>query len=767
MDLLPLLNLLASFLLLLPIPKPSTAATSLQIQSLRPSQFITDDGTTTLVSKAGTFAFGFFSPATSNKRYLGIWYNKIPDQTVVWVANRLNPILNHSSVSALLTINTTTGNLVLSQNDTVLWHTNSTTQPQSPLVQLLDSGNLVLLDEKNESNPEAYLWQSFDFPSDTLLPGMKFGWDLRIGLNRVLTAWKSPDDPSPGDFTSLVVLNNYPDSYLMKGTEKFYRFGPWNGLHASGSPEVKSNPVFDYSFVNNKDEFYYTFSLKNNSVFTRLVMNQTNSARYRYVWVENDKKWTIYSTKPVDYCDNYGLCGPNGNCVINDSPVCQCLRGFTPKSPQHWNSVDWSDGCVRNKALNCSEKLKDGFVKFEGMKVPDTTHTWLDVSMNLEQCRDKCLSNCSCMAYTNSDVRGTGSGCVLWFGDLIDMRQYGSGGQDLYIRMTASELDAESGGGSKKKLIVIITITIAVILGMFLVGCFCICRNKTGKITLLSSFSPNALEKSEDVKVLIPSNERSKNDLDLPLFDLLTIASATDDFSEKNKIGQDDTKGNQLDWSTRFQIILGIGRGLMYLHQDSRLRIIHRDLKASNILLDDKFIPKISDFGLAKTFGEEQTEGNTNRVVGTYGYMAPEYAADGLYSVKSDVFSYGILVLEIICGKKNRGFYFEDYKHNLIGHAWILWKEGMVLELVDKKIEETWNVSEMLRCIQVGLLCVQENQDDRPTIASAVLMMESDITLAEPKQPVVNMLAVQDASNLVEKNGIEKGKRLIFGLLGN
>ncbi|XP_056171843.1 G-type lectin S-receptor-like serine/threonine-protein kinase At4g27290 [Syzygium oleosum] len=757
------------------------------VDALSSSEPIRDGDT--LVSAGEKFQLGFFSPGHSSNRYLAIWYHNIPNKTIVWVANRDNPVNGSSGVLRI----GNEGKLVLvDQAERVLWSSNNmNTSSQSIVAQLLDSGNLVLKDD-SENVSGNYLWQSFDNPSDTTLPGMKLGWDLRTGLDRHMTSWKSAEDPSTGDFTYGVDLGgNIPQLVLRKGHTKYFRTGPWNGIQFSGA-RIAPNLIFIPKFVDNSQEVYYTFNAFNESTITRFVLNVFGNLQ-RYMWNEKTQEWTLIYMFPHDACDVYANCGPNSMCTISNPQICSCMIGYQPKSQAEWDSLVWTSGCVSKNPFNCSRG--EGFKRLKGVKIPDLLQFRMNTSMTLKECELKCFQNCSCRAYANVDATGGAKGCLLWFGDLIDVRkliEYAN--QDLFIRVSAADLG--NSANSKWKVWVPVAISSAIVM-LLVVLYICIFWKR----------------KKSAQGIRLDFQAEDDTSLQLPIFDMVTILRATNNFCDSNKLGEggfgpvykgqlpngqeiavkrlseDSRQGlnefknevmliaklqhrnlvklvgccveeermliyeympngsldttifgktgeNSLVWRRRFNIIIGIVRGLLYLHQDSRLRIIHRDLKASNVLLDSEINPKISDFGVARVFGGDLSQAKTKRIVGTYGYMAPEYAIDGLFSTKSDVFSFGVLLLEIICGKKNREFNHPDHSFNLVGHAWKLWLEGQVSDFIDPQLPDSFDLSEVVKCIQIGLLCVQRCPDDRPNMSSVLLMLDSEsASLPQPKQP--------------------------------
>ncbi|EOY12731.1 S-locus lectin protein kinase family protein, putative [Theobroma cacao] len=659
------------------------------LNTIKPGQSIKDGET--LVSAGGSFELGFFSPGNSKSRYLGICTNS------------------------------------------AVWSSNTSRNAKDPVAQLLGSGNFVVKDRK-DNDPKNLLWQSFDYPCDTFLPGMKIGRNFVTGFERHISSRKSTENPAPGQYSLGIDPRGLPQFALKKGPEMLYRAGPWNGVYFRGKAVLEANPVHLYEFILTKNEVYFKYETRNSSIFSRYLLNPSGLMQ-RSIWNERKNDWEVFSTLQADQCSIYAYCGAYATCTTNKSPPCTCLEGFVRRSAssRDLNPVDWSDGCIRRTPLTCDDG--DSFLKHTGLKIPDTSMSWADMSMNLKECEKLCLKNCSCTAYANLDIREAGRGCLLWFGDLIDISDSTEGGQDLYIRLATSDLNIiqRKGKLKEKKKAGIITISVIIATGMTIVAFLLYVR----------------------MKKLRKVGEKEKEELDLPIFDFATIAKATNDFSSNNQLGQGGfgpvyknfflcqscishfypTRSKFLDWHSRMHIVDGIARGLLYLHHDSRLRIIHRDLKASNILLDNSMNPKISDFGLARKFGDDQTEANTKRVVGTYGYMSPEYAFDGLFSMKSDFFSFGVLVLEIVAGKRNRGFSHPEHDHNLLGHAWRLWMEERPLELIDNALGNSYIVAEVLRCINVALLCVQRHPEDRPNMSMVLLMLSGETILPKPKQP--------------------------------
>lgn len=379
-----------------------------------------------LTSSRGIFQLGFFTPISgSAKGYIAIWYNNpsLTERKVVWIANR-NQSINTSTATLDFTSD---GNLILFDNGTdVSWSTGTSTAQNSAQVRLLDSGNLVVIVAGGGSKET--LWQSFDHPSDTLLPGMRLGVDYLTNTSRQLVSWKSVTDPSPGNYAFKMETRGVPEIFLWNGSSKIYRTGPWNAQGFSGNPRMENSTVsrqlLDFNFVSNSDMVYYSTQYKVGSVALSRAVMSTAGKYERWNWESG--RWLPFWNVPEDECDVYARCGRNKICTEGYYSIyCNCLEGFAPAQK------NGSLGCDRKKPLSCASNR---VLKVANAKLPDTENATIRGQMSLDACNDVCTNDCSCVAYALVGENG----CVTWQGDLVDIRNFTEGGDDLYIRLAGN-----------------------------------------------------------------------------------------------------------------------------------------------------------------------------------------------------------------------------------------------------------------------------------------------------------------------------------------
>ncbi|KAM1004049.1 hypothetical protein ACFX2C_004289 [Malus domestica] len=755
------------------------------IDTLKPGDTLNSTGS--LLSASGSFTLKFDELGGSDNILLAILRVRSKVNRA-WIANRDTPFSSTSSplltldFNNVLKITRQDGDPVVlsaapSINDTSI----------SVVATLLDSGNFVLQEVNSASGSTIRIWwQSFDYPLDTFLPGMKLGVDRRNGLYWSLSSWGSKNNPMPPGPYSLFWDTNGHQLNIKRNGVVYWTSGVFaDGRFEFIFPDV-SKQRYNFTIVSNQDEDYLTYT----------SLNDPSDSEPEWVLFTRGALFEFGASVAIieaQTCDGYNVIG---GCVRRDRPI----------------------GCIGEAGDDF--QLKKGYFKVINSSTSRPPN-W--IGSGSEDCKVTCWRDCDCLGFDfPSGNPSTGAGCRFWSVDCAFIEDFTANTSFVLPSATQLPQPADSPRAGKiahKWLWIGISIAAAL-----LVMVFCFLGYRLRRIYMVSAGKNwttirrkllNFMESKRPIGHVV-GNQNDQENMKYPNLSVFTYGSvleATRNFSEENKLGQggfgpvywgklttgqevavkrlsrcsgqgteefkneliliyelqhtnlvrlfgfcihedermliyeympnksldyflfDSIRRRQLDWKSRFNIIEGITQGMLYLHKYSRTKVIHRDLKAGNILLDKNMNPKIADFGMARIFTQE-LQANTMRIVGTHGYMPPEYVMEGHFSVKSDVYSYGVLMLEIISGRKNNSFYNEDRVLNLVGHAWELWKEDREIELMDPTLVETCTRHQVLRCVQVGLLCVEEKAADRPTMSELISMLTNEsMQLPEPKKP--------------------------------
>ncbi|KAG5233498.1 G-type lectin S-receptor serine/threonine-protein kinase [Salix suchowensis] len=755
----------------------------------------------TIISASGNFALGFFSLRNSTPRYyLGIWYNKIQKKNVVWVANRESPAdslgtfalgktvwssnvkLADSAINKTAGMLMDNGNLVLRRDEAILWQ--SFDHPSDTFLPDMRLG----YNRKTGQRRQLTSWTDAEDPQ----PGM-FSFGIGTSGGPQFYIWRDNDPYSRSDV--------YSNSVSYAKLSKLRPFAYYLTINLKGDDIYVTYSASENSAI-------LRVTLVPDGRIELLLWQEINND-WLSLWQWPSTYCDFYAQcSPFSSCDPKGSqehckCLPGfqpkvqqegdmrnwtgGTCVRQKALRCDKDDGFVKlvniKLPDHsyilgnMSAHDCESRCLRNcsctayaylntsegtsgKCLNWYGDLMDLVQDFVGSDLYIRLHD-RDLVENVKKSakftRKKTHPIIIAVAAVSIGLLGVLCGYFIW-------RQ--SCGKQERIEKTCTGMSTSFEIGKSETELNIFSFNQIVAV----TNDFCE-ENKLGEGGFGPVYKGNLMNQEVAIKRLSRKSgqgfEEFMNELKLIAklqhTNLVRLLGCCVEGEEKmlvyeylpnrslDKFLYDPYEKANLDWGKRLLIIEGIAQGLLYIHKYSRLKVIHRDLKASNILLDEAMNPKISDFGMARMFGSDQTEADTKRVVGTYGYMSPEYALYGKFSEKSDVFSFGVLLLELVTGKRNIDFFGAESPLTLQGWAWELWNDDRGPDLIDPTVRDTSaSPGRALMCIHVGLLCVQESPADRPTMALVVQMLSNEnASLPSPEEPAFSSINRRKSSNVV------------------
>ncbi|XP_051201059.1 G-type lectin S-receptor-like serine/threonine-protein kinase At2g19130 [Lolium perenne] len=757
-----------------------------------------------LVSRNGKFALGFFTSGssttaskssadnttTASNWYLGIWFNKIPDFTPVWIANRDEPITHPADLKLQISRD---GNLVVLDHigaaETPVWSTdiiNTASKNSSnstiAVAVLTNNGNLVI---RHASDPSQQVWwQSFDYPTDVFLPGSKLGRNKVTGLNRVFISKKNRINPGRGSYC-VGVDSRFNQGIILSHCSSSVVY--WaSGTFSHQNVDPSDTGLTSYNQVDNNQEQYYIYSTPNDESLSIYTLIEISGQIKAHVWNESLQRWHQFYTQPMDPCSVQAACGPFTICTNNNANLlCDCMKGFSVKSPAEWDLDDTTGGCMRNNPLDCTT---DKFLPVPGVTLAyNPLH--MEVMPDASGCAQACANDCSCTAYSYS----TSTGCSIWRAELLNTVASTTAGEILYLRLAAKDyLDILRE--NKRSVRVVTAASIAgsgTIMMLILVILFIIWRRKheyglpssntqdcVGIRTFRYSYLRYATKQfserlggggfgsvykgllsDSDITIAVKRLDGARQGekqfraevSSIGLIQHINLVKLIGFCCESDKrllvyehmsngsldVHLFNSKDIGLDWSTRYHIATGVARGLSYLHEGCRECIIHCDIKPENILLDATFVPKVADFGMATIVGRDFSRVLTT-FRGTVGYLAPEWISGEAITQKVDVYSFGMVLLEIVSGRRNlpKADTSDNYQTSYFPmQAITMLHGGDMNSLVDPLLCGEFNLEEAIRVCKVAFWCIQDSEFDRPTMGEVVRALEGLQELDMPPMP--------------------------------
>lgn len=693
----------------------------------------------------------------------------LSSKRIVWSANRASPVKNFDKF-----VFDDTGNAVLQTGGSVIWST-STANKGVSAIELRDSGNLVLL-----GSADRIVWQSFDHPANSLLSNQDFSEGMKLVSN-----------PSPSNLSyfleiksgDMLLYANYrnPQPYWSIRQDKRRIIDKVGGdvsiasLNGNSWRFYGKNKVLLWQFIfsdNADTNSTWVATLGDDGFFTFNNLQSGSSNGNSPTRIPAD------SCSRPEPCNSYEICY-NGN-------RCQCPSVLDSKDkcgPGVGSFCNESEGSI--ELVNAGNGLSYFAV---GLVQPSSKG-------NLDGCKSSCLANCSCLAMfheeksqncfhfdTVGSLQGSNNGSD--FVSYIKVSTNGGNGRD-----------SGGDRGNKKKVLLVVAIllvTTLVIVGLLYVGIRCYQKQnhvlvespkEADEDYFLENISGMPIRFSHKDLQIATNNFTTKlgqggfgsvyegvlpDGTRLAVKQLEGIGQGKKEFrAEVSSIGSihhlhlvrlkgfctegshrllvyeymangslerwifKKNKGDLLDWDTRYDIAIGTAKGLAYLHEDCDVKIVHCDIKPENVLLDGNFLAKVSDFGLAKLMNREQSHVFTT-LRGTRGYLAPEWITNYAISEKSDVYSYGMVLLEIIGGRKNYDASETEEKWYFPSHAFKMMEQGKIKDLLDVKLKIAEDDERVSIAIKVALWCIQYDMHLRPSMTKVVQMLEQVSPVPSP-----------------------------------